>query len=63
MKEIKALSGCTAAKSQQSELLLCLTLRVFDLQRGDPAAGSSKNTSSGRVHLSDLLCAVHLAAH
>lgn len=31
--EIKALSGWTGAKTQRSErVLLCLTLKVFDLQ-------------------------------
>lgn len=30
---------------------LCLTLSVFDLQQGDPAAGTSKNTSPCRAHL------------
>lgn len=30
---------------------LCLTLKVFDLQQGDPAAGSSKNTSPRHVRL------------
>ncbi len=42
---------------------LCLTLKVFDLQQGDPAAGSSKNTSPCHVRLCSALCAVHLSAH
>ena len=43
-------------------VLFCLTLKVFDLQQGDPAAGSSKNTSSRHVRLCRLPCAVHLSA-
>lgn len=42
---------------------LCLTLKVFDLQQGDPAAGSSKNTSPRHVRLWSPLCAARLSAH
>lgn len=43
---------------------LCLTLSVFDLQQGDPAAGSSKNTSPGCAHLQyTTLCYLCLFPH
>lgn len=38
---------------------LCLTLKVFDLQQGDRAAGSSKNTSPRHV----CLCVLCIPAH
>lgn len=42
---------------------LCLTLKVFDLQQGDPAAKSSKNTLPCHVRQCSPLCAVYLSAH
>lgn len=62
--EIKALSGWTGAKTQRSErVLLCLTLKVFDLQQGDPAAGSSKNALPHRVQHAAVGVLVYVSAH
>lgn len=62
--EIKALSGWTGAKTQRSErVLLCLTLKVFDLQQGDPAAGSSKNALPRRVEHAAVGVLVYVSAH
>ena len=53
--EIKSSLRLDRCHGTAERVPLCLTLKVFDLQQGDPAAGSSKNTSPSHVGLCSLL--------